>query len=120
MDLKILLFTITKHFPIIFRISGQTVGGSTAITSFTRHIYIIEIFKTKMFIKNVILNPEMMVPDIGQSQLTVGNCRNMKIKFNVKNIIKRMVRSNGIIKIPANFNSTIFSKLRKKWVSGKM
>ena len=56
-----------------------------------------------------------MVPDIGRNQLTIGNCKNMKIKFNVKNIgppFKRVVRSNGITKIPAKFNSTIFFKLR--------
>ena len=111
------LFTITEHFPIIFRIPGQTVDGSTAITSITRHVYIIEKFKTKMFIKNDILNPEMMVPDIGKSQLTIGNFKNIKVKFNVKNFgppIKQVIRFNGVMKIPARFNSIIPFKLRGK------
>ena len=62
------LFSITEYFPIIFRIFGPTVDGSTAITNFTRHVYIIEKYKTKFFIKNDILNPEMMVPDIGKNR----------------------------------------------------
>ena len=87
------------------RIFGQTVDESTAITSFTRHVYIIERFKPKMCIKNDILNPEMMVPDVGKNKLTIKNCKNMKVKFNVKNIdppIKRVVRFNGIIKVPTS------------------
>ena len=102
-------------FRLFFRIFGQTVDGSMAIANFTRHVYIIEGFKPKMFIRNDILNPEIMVLGIDRNQLTTGNCKNMKIKFNVKNIgspIKRVVRSNKVTKIPTKFNSTIFFKLR--------
>ena len=56
----------------------------------------------------------MMIPDIGRNQLTIRSCKNMKIKFNVKNIgspIKRMVCSNKVIKIPTKFNSIILLKL---------
>ena len=115
--LKNTLCITTKHFPVNFNIFGQTVDVLSVITHFTRHIYIIEKFKPKMFIKNDILNSEIMVPDIGKNQLTIGNFKNMKIKFNVKNIdfsIKRMVRFNRIIKIPARFNSIIFFKLQGK------
>ena len=59
------LFTITKHFPNI-DIPGHTVDGSPTITSFTRHVYIIDVFKIKMLIKNYILNFEIMVLNIGK------------------------------------------------------
>ena len=58
-----------------------------------------------MLIKNDILNPEIMVPDIGKTHLIIRNCENMTAKFNMKNVgfpVKRMVRSNGIVKIPTN------------------
>ena len=67
--LKNSLFITAEHFPINFNIFGQTVDGSPAIINFTRHVYIIEKFKTKMLINNDILNPEMMVPTIGKHYL---------------------------------------------------
>ena len=115
--LKNALFIITEYFFIDFRVPGQTADGSPAIISFTRHVYIIERFGTKMLIGNDILNPEMMVPDIGKSNLTIGNCKNRTVKLNVNNIgppIKLVVRFNGTIKIPAKFNLIIFFKLRGK------
>ena len=71
-----------------------------------------------MFKKMDILNPEMMVPNVRNNHLTMGNCKNMKVNLNVKNSfpIKRMLRSNGIIKIPANLISIILFKLRKNLV----
>ena len=76
-----------------------------------------------MFIRNDILNPEMMVPDIGRNQLTIGNYKNTKIKFNVKNIgllIKRVIRFNRVMKIPARFNSMIFFRIDQLKNNGGM
>ena len=84
--LKNALFIITKHLLIIFNIFGQTVDGFPVIINFTGHIYIMEKFKTKILVKNGILNPEIMVPNIGKNVLTIGNCKNMSVKFNINNI----------------------------------
>ena len=111
--LKDSLFITTEHIPKKFRIPGKTIDGSQKITSFTRHVYIIEKFKTKMLIKSDFLNSEMMVPNVGENRLTIENCKNMTAKFNINNTgppIKRMVHSNGVSKIPTKFNSTIFFK----------
>ena len=94
--LKNVLFITTEHIPINFRIPGKTIGGSQVTTSFTRHVYIVEGFKTKMLIGNDILNPEMMVPNFGKNHLTIGSRENITAKFNVKNDgfpVKRVVRS---------------------------
>ena len=63
--------------------------------------YIIRItYNRKIQNQNVhILKPEMMVPNIGKSSLTVGNCKNMTVKFNLRNIgppLKRVVYFNGL------------------------
>ena len=109
-------FIITEHIPIDFSIFGQTVDGtSPAIINITRHIYITERLKPKMFIKDDILNPEMNVSNIEKSHLTIGNCKNMTVKFNMRNIgppVKRVLRSNEFIKIPAKFSQIILFKLR--------
>ena len=105
------LFITAEHFPNNFNIFGQTVDGSPAIINF---VYIIEKFKPKMLIGNDILNPEIIIPDIGKSNLTIENCKNMTAKLNVRNIGKRMVRFNGVIKIPAKSTSVIPFKLRGK------
>ena len=104
------LLIITEYFPVNFGIPNKTVDGSQVIIDFTGHVYIIEKFKTKMLIKNDILNFEMMVPNIGENHLTIGNCKNMMIEFNMNTDppIKRVVRSNEIIKIPAKFNQFFF------------
>ena len=115
--LKNALFTTAEHFPINFNIPSQTVDGSPAITNFTSHVYIIGKFKPKMLIKNNILNPEIMIANIGKTHLTIGSCKNMTIKFNMKNInppVKRIVRSNKLMRISAKFYSAIFFKLRGK------
>ena len=43
----------------------------TKLTNSTRHVYIIEKLKTKMLVKYDILNPEIMVPNIGKNNLTI-------------------------------------------------
>ena len=110
------LFTITEHFPIDCRIQGETTDGTTQIIiDFTRHVYIIEKFKTKILIKNDVFGPELIIPDVGKEKFIIGSCKNMTVKFNVKKVgppIKRVVRSSGIIKISAKFNSNIFFRLR--------
>ena len=50
-DLGDALFITAKHLLIKFNIFGETVDGSPVITSFTRHVYIIERLKTKMLKK---------------------------------------------------------------------
>ena len=80
-------------------------------------MYIIEKLQTKIFINNYILNSEMMVANIGKTNSRIENCKNMTFKFNVRNIgplFKRMVRFNGVIKIPAKFISIIPFNLRDK------
>ena len=111
--LKNTLFITTEHSQLI---SIYLVDGSPAIINFTRHVYIIEKFKTKMFIKNDIINPGMMVPNVQKSHLNIKSCKNMKINFNVKiNFpIKRVARFDEVIKILTNFNSTIPFKIRNK------
>ena len=108
---KNVLLVITKYFPINFRIPNKTVDRSQAIINFTRYVYIIEGFKTKMLVKNDILNFEMMVPNIVKNHLTIGNCKNMTIKFNMNTDppINRVVRFNEVIKIPVKFNQFFFS-----------
>ena len=54
--LKNVLFIITKHFPIIFNIFGQTVDGSPAIFNFIRHVYIMEKSKTSTTKKKITKN----------------------------------------------------------------
>ena len=91
--LKDTLFITAEHFPINFNIPGQTVDRSPAIINFIRHVYIIKKFKNKMLINNM-LNPEMMVPNIGKCHLTIGSCKKLTVKFNVKNVgplIKRII-----------------------------
>ena len=108
------LFIITEYNPICFRIPGKTIDGSQAITSFARYVYIIERFKTKMLMKNVILNPDIKYRE---NFLTIGNCKNMSVKLNVNNIgpsVKRVVRSKKKFKIPTKFNSVVFFILRGK------
>ena len=57
-----------EYFTINFRIPNKTVDGLPAITSFTKHVYLIERSKTKMLIRNDILSPEMLVPNIDWKQ----------------------------------------------------
>ena len=80
------LFTITEYFPINFRIFGQTVDELTAITNYTRHIYIIEKFKPNFFIKNDILNPKIMVPDIGKNKLQLGIAKTQRLNLMSKTL----------------------------------
>ena len=115
--LKNVLFITTEYTVINFRIPSKTIDGSQVIISFTRHVYIIEGFKPKILVKDDILKPELVIPDFGKKYLTIGSCKNISIKFNVKNIgppIKRMVGSNGIIKISAKSSSVIPFRLRGK------
>ena len=55
-----------------------------------------------------------MVPNIKKGHFTIGNCKNLTVKFMSKTSVKRVIRTNGIIKIPTNSNSNIFFKMRNK------
>ena len=59
----------------------------------------------------------MIILNIRKNSLAIGNCKNMTVKSNVKNVgspVKRIVRSKKNIKIPTKFNSVIPFKLRGK------
>lgn len=111
------LLITTEHLPINFRIPGRAVDGSPAIACFTRHVYIVEGLKAKMLVGNDILGPELMVPDVSREKLSIGSCKDLTVKLNVKNVgppVKRAVRSSNATKVPARSSTTIPFKLRGK------
>lgn len=59
----------------------------------------------------------MIIPDDGKTHLIIGDCKNITVKFNIKNIgppTKRVVRFNGIIN-QIQFNCPVQITRRKRW-----
>ena len=114
-DLENTLLITTKYLSISFRILEQIVDESSTIVSFTRHVYIVEKLKIKIFIENNIFNSKLIILDIDKSKLTIENYKKIIIKLNIKNVdllVKRVVHFNNVIKVLTKFNIAIFFKLR--------
>ena len=101
------LFIIMENIPINFRIPGKIFDEPQAITSFTRHVYIIERLKPKCWKKKWYFKPGDDGPKYREKHFKDGNCKNMSVKFNVNNIgppVKRVVLYRKIIKIPTKLS----------------
>ena len=115
-DLNDSLLKTKKHLFIKSRIFGE-IDDKTLIMFFIRYIYIVESLKIKMFVNNNILSFENIVFNVEKKFVTIDNCQNLIVKFNVTNnefSIKRVVRFNFVIKIFAKSIVFISFKLRDK------
>ena len=109
--------TTAEYLPVTFRVPGTAADGSSAVATFTRHVYIVDGLKAKVLLGNDILGPEQIALDIAKEQLTIGSCQNMTAKLTVANRgapVKRIVRSAEGVKIPARSSTAIPFKLRGK------
>ena len=115
-DINDVLIETKKHIFFNFRVSN-TMKNKSTIICFIRHVYIVKSFKIKILLDNDILNSEQIVLNVDKKIVTIDNCQDFIIKFNVINMnfsIKRVVRVSVVIKISIKFNVVISFKMRDK------
>ena len=115
-DIDDVLIKTKKHILLNFRIFDK-MKNKLAIACFTRRVYIIESFKTKILLSKNILNSKQIVFNVDKKIVTINNYQDFVVKVNVINAdssIKCVVRVNFVIKISIKFNITVSFKLCDK------
>lgn len=106
-----------EYIPLDFAIPGEA-DGKPATACFTRHLYIVDDLKANILLGNDILGPEDAAVHVGQQKLTIGSCGNFSAPLEVVarddggERIKRTIRSEANVTIPAHSCSTVPIKYR--------
>ena len=116
-DIENFTFSSTKYISIIFEVFDKFVDGELIIINFTRHVYIVDNLKIKMFINNDILDSKKMIIDLNKQQMTIDSCKNIITSLKIINrdtSIKRIIKINDVIKISVHSVIIISFKFRDK------
>ena len=115
-EINDVVLNITKHLFVSFRVS-RLIDDKSIIVCFTRQVYIVDDLKTKLLLSNDIIDSKNIVSNIEKKKITINSCKNLIIKFNVKNadsIIKRVTRASNVTTIFVKSSTAILFKLREK------
>ena len=117
-DIENFTFSSTKYISIIFKIFDKFADDKSIMINFTRHVYIVDDLKLKMFISNNIFDSKKMIIDLNKKQITVDNCKNIITSLKIVNrdtSIKRIIKASDVIKISVHSVIIISFKLRDKF-----
>lgn len=103
------------YLPIEFQLPGTLPSGSPAVACFTRHAFIVDSLRAQVLLGNNILGPEKMVLDLGRRTIKVGSYQDLTTELNIVNRgtpVKRAVRADKLVTVPANSVCAIPFRLR--------
>ena len=94
------------------------MNDKSAIAIFIRNVNIINELKTKLLLKNNIINSKSIVFNVDKNIIIINNCQNFIISLTIINndfSIKRLIKAVDDLKIFINSIITIFYKLKNKF-----